>query len=154
MKLKIIKNLSGQSLIVVGRPSVGTVFFTLVLFVTFICSIIFGSDSFGTVALFLLFLLFVFLIFQSFIRLEISVGQEVVYRNGLKIERLAWQKIKSFLTYFNTRTAKGTTIHAADITAVCDEGEINIFHVASGEWGKNNQAVWQEMKDFISSIKF
>ncbi|MFH1089527.1 MAG: hypothetical protein V1716_03840 [Candidatus Uhrbacteria bacterium] len=69
------------------------------------------------------------------------------------VYRVGWT-IKSFLTYFNTRTAKGTTIHTADVTAVCDEGEINIFHVASGEWGKNNQLVWQEMKDFISSIKF
>ncbi|MFH1253505.1 MAG: hypothetical protein V1664_04220 [Candidatus Uhrbacteria bacterium] len=155
MKLKIVENLPGQSLIVTGRPSISTVLFTLILFIAFVCSIFYSSDDkFGTIAIFFLLVLFLFLLYQSFIRLKIFAGQEIIYKNGLKIEKLDWKRIKIFSTNFKTKTAKGTTVHAANIMAVCTEGEINIFHVASGDWGKNNEVVWWEIKVALLLFKF
>lgn len=154
MRLKIVKNLPGQELEIIGRPGFQTLLVFLIFSLAFLASVFYKTDdSFGTFALLVILFLFLALIYQSFIRLKICFSQPVGFKNGLCFKSLDWIKIKSFIPYFKKTTAKGTTIYAADITALCDEGEINIFHATFGEWSKKDEVIWQEIKEALTLFK-
>lgn len=153
MRLKIIDNQPGVSLKVVGRPGVGTILTPIIFLFVLVATLWSGErDTFSLVALIVVCGLLFFLVYLSFIKLEITNQQKIIFKTGLKAENLSWTGLKKFKTSFKKRTAKGSTIYAVNILALFPDREINIFHAVLGGWGDQDEKLWQEIKTVLSSF--